>query len=743
MSRTLSRARTAAVAATAVLACLLLAGMAGPATAEAASEDEDRTPLTTDADQPDPAALGLEATTGYGSDSATGSWLPVEVRLSPSRPFAGELTLESHGTAGPVATSRDIEVAAGSTNVYRALLPAGRTRVVFTEDGRDPISFEPPLQTGRDAVVVGWLSDGGLPAELPSLRLDPLGQQLDWVGLDPAWLETSAYAAEPLGAIVADASTLADLTAVMRRNLVTALSMGAHLVVIAEPGDPLDSFDAILAGGLPATAAEPAEVTRDRPVEVASLDAAQAAWTLDAADVGLDGDAVLAAATDIGRGRVVVVGTSPAGPLGDLTALWEETLGPGGMRGGVGTATHMADGGSAGLAQILRTGEENVPALPGLAAFLAAYVLVVGPVNGLVLKRMGRRELAWVTVPLVTAVFTVAAFAGAVRGGDDTGVTATARWWIDGHGGELVAAGAQPPTAGAHEVAVHGTGWVAHPQAPGRGEATVSGEDPLVTEVELESFEIGGLLAWRATDEAAPLELEATATADGVDARVRNGSDRPLSDVILRAGGANTHVGELAPGESTEVTLPDFGLSQMHEPMTRPGEPLPQSMEVALLSGVPLTQPGIVWATATDDADGPSVTVDGRAPRHAGRLLAVGVRAGTDPHAPQPQAIARDLFALGDESFPDPSTADALLRFRLPAGSSPGQLRARLSDDAPPTAELALWDRADRRWVDVDGPVDADRFVSPLGVVHVRSTGGMEGEHTGTTLSGISSEEGT
>lgn len=733
------RARTSAVVATVAVACLLLAAHAvSPAAPDAAADTAEGSA------QPDAAQIGLEAITGYGSDSAQGSWLPVEVRLSPSRPVAGELSIESHSTGSPVAVSRDIEVAAGANSVHRALVPTGRIRVSFDEDGGDPVTVEPALQAGRDDILAGWLSDGGLPAQLPRLRLEPLGQRLDWVALHPEWLDASPFALEPLGTVVSDTSTLVGLPEPARRNLVTALSMGGHLVVIAEPGDPLDSLGDVLPDGAPATAAEPAEVTHGDPLEVASLDPADGAWTLDAADAGLGGDAVLAAASDVGRGRVVVVGASPAGPLGDVTALWEETLGPGRIGGAYGAQLRRAGGPGVNLASVLRTDDESVPALPGLAAFLAVYVLVVGPVNGIALKRMGRRELAWVTVPVVTVVFTVAAFAGAVRGGDSTGVTGTAQWWIDGHGGEVVAAGSQPPTAGTHEVAVHGPGWIAHPQAPSQA-ATVSGDDPLAATVDLEAFELGGLIAWRALDADPPLELEATATRLGVDVVARNGSDRPLRDIIVHAGAASTHLGELSPGESAEVMLQVTGIPRLRDPTIRPGETLPQSMEAALIAGIPISQPGLVWATATDDGDaGESVTVDGRSPRDGGRLVAVGARAGTDPQAPASQALLRDLFATDDEELMhDSHSAEALLRFRLPAGSSPEELRPITSRDAAPQMELAAWDRTDRRWVDIDDAVDAERFVSPLGQVLIRTVGGAEGEHTGTTLSGTAEEVGT
>lgn len=51
-----------------------------------------------------------------------------------------------------------------------------------------------------------------------------------------------------------------------------------------------------------------------------------------------------------------------------------------------------------------------LPSTLGLAAFLFLYVIAVGPVNYWVLKRRGRRELAWLTVPALVLLFSVIAY---------------------------------------------------------------------------------------------------------------------------------------------------------------------------------------------------------------------------------------------------------------------------------------------------------------------------------------------
>ena len=45
-----------------------------------------------------------------------------------------------------------------------------------------------------------------------------------------------------------------------------------------------------------------------------------------------------------------------------------------------------------------------------IAGFLAVYVLLIGPLNYLVLRRLKRRELAWLTIPLMIVLFSVVAY---------------------------------------------------------------------------------------------------------------------------------------------------------------------------------------------------------------------------------------------------------------------------------------------------------------------------------------------
>ncbi len=61
-----------------------------------------------------------------------------------------------------------------------------------------------------------------------------------------------------------------------------------------------------------------------------------------------------------------------------------------------------------------------LPPIGGLLVLLFGYVVLVGPVNYVVLRRIDRREWAWITVPVLIVVFTVGSFGigGLLRGSD-------------------------------------------------------------------------------------------------------------------------------------------------------------------------------------------------------------------------------------------------------------------------------------------------------------------------------------
>src|SRR4029079_17407192 len=68
---------------------------------------------------------------------------------------------------------------------------------------------------------------------------------------------------------------------------------------------------------------------------------------------------------------------------------------------------------------VLRLPSLSLPSTGTLLVFLLTYVLVIGPLNYLVLRRLRRLEWAWFSVPLVVLLFSCGLYAvgAGLRGG--------------------------------------------------------------------------------------------------------------------------------------------------------------------------------------------------------------------------------------------------------------------------------------------------------------------------------------
>ena len=68
---------------------------------------------------------------------------------------------------------------------------------------------------------------------------------------------------------------------------------------------------------------------------------------------------------------------------------------------------------------VLRLPSLNLPSTGVVLAFLLLYVLVIGPINYLALRRLRRLEWAWLSIPLVVLLFSCGLYAvgAGLRGG--------------------------------------------------------------------------------------------------------------------------------------------------------------------------------------------------------------------------------------------------------------------------------------------------------------------------------------
>jgi hypothetical protein len=374
----------------------------------------------------------MEIAVGFDGYCRSDAWCPLYVVLANEGvDVEGELrvAIPSSSGADPDVYSREVLLPAHSRKAYFLYLPAAelsyRSRLaVQLIAGDEALASEEVVAVWSDAtdrlygVVSGdpsalsFLSDvapAGGEATVAQLGLDALPPDpLGWESLDVLILndvDTSAFTDE------------------QRRALETWLAHGGHLIVGGGTGaartaagvaDPSTGSGQRL---LPVTVGGIRQVSDLRALgEVISATVAAGPFAVAEADLQ-DGEAlveqdglVLLARRSHGAGQVDFLafdaGLNPFANWNDSVRLWKWIV-------EAQPTTASLPGVSNGY-----SAQQAVNAIPGLSglstlellAFMLIYIVIVGPLNYLVLRKLKRRELAWLTIPLIVAGFVACAY---------------------------------------------------------------------------------------------------------------------------------------------------------------------------------------------------------------------------------------------------------------------------------------------------------------------------------------------
>lgn len=216
----------------------------------------------------------------------------------------------------------------------------------------------------------------------------------------------------------------------------------------------------------------------------------------------------------------------------------------------------------------------NLPPVSLICGFLGLYMIAIGPVNYLVVRKLKRRELAWISVPLLTIGFTAAAFlAGNLLRGNQPVLNrlALVQVWPSANQARLTGiVGLYAPQRAMYEVKAD-QGLLLHPtsdstpyQSTGdtsdwtlSSDGTAARARVLMDVSEVKTLGAEGVIAAPQFTPALQLVVDsAGARATGV---VTNHSDLILQDVVLLGPGMAYAVGTVEPGESVPV---DFKLER-------------------------------------------------------------------------------------------------------------------------------------------------------------------------------------
>ncbi len=388
---------------------LLAAGVRAPA--------QDVTPLLT-----------LAVSAGYEGLFREGAWLPLLVQASnDGDDFSGRLVVrpETSGSAFTNTFSAPLDLPSGSRKAVflyvtaRSFATQVRVELIDGDTGAvaavQPASLRHVPPQDQLHVVLSGASAGTV--DLTAAHAGGYGaSQANW-GLDNLPGQPAALAAVDT-LLFSDIDTGA-LSAAQRAAISAWVAQGGHLIVTG--GANWQAAAAGLAGLLPLRPAS-SQTVADLDALAALAGAQRLRGDTVAATGALAADAaVLAAAPDgppllarraYGLGTVDYLALDPlAQPLRAWPGLGELWFTLAASRPPIpGWARGFTNPERAATAVSIIPGHDPLPTVLPLLGFLALYLLLVGPLNFLVLRRLNRLELAWVTIPLLIAVFTALAW---------------------------------------------------------------------------------------------------------------------------------------------------------------------------------------------------------------------------------------------------------------------------------------------------------------------------------------------
>ena len=396
--------------------------------------------LATAAPAPQPAGLTVTVEAGYNGYYKLGEWFPVRVSLSNSG-AQRDVEVRVPGLAqsdSPVITYKQAvslpAPARKEITLYTYAASYQHDLTVQVAQGDTIIAEQKTkLEPLTDAFLLGVVSDA------PDLLNALGGTKLGAGGATPATVAHLTVAQLPAGAGLGGLDAL-----VVAGTDTSKLTPEQHDAIAAWT---LRGGALVIAGG--AGAVGPAAGLVDLLPVV--LMGSEAAAGLDALTAYVGGAALPAAGLTVNASRLrpevgaVAVVDGPSGPIlarrafgaGEIYALaldptapgvkaWDERHQPleahlrGAHRGalrGFGAAQRRRIYGpmGAGLPYPGQFSPFDLPALdlpsvPAVAGFLFLYVLIVGPINYLLLRRTRHANLAWLTIPAIVIVFAALAY---------------------------------------------------------------------------------------------------------------------------------------------------------------------------------------------------------------------------------------------------------------------------------------------------------------------------------------------
>lgn len=459
------------------------------------------------------AQEGVTVTVDVGINGYVDPASPGSARIEVTSPILLTGVLEV--AVGGFQTSLDLEVPAGGQKVFDVNFPApgsaGTVFVrIFDEDGTQVLRQTAPLSAPTDALVVGVLDDPAIERTLAAVRSRPLAHPIEAVGINASHVDPRLTA---LPYVVASAADVDRLDDEQRADLIGWIEAGGRLITTT-----------------PAVASLQLGGENPTPFGAASV-------------------------LGVGTGELIVVGD-----LSGLTAeAWSELLRDVPRPVSAFNQFGQADPSFSLIEASVSGSSTAVPQLPWLLLGLLAYVVAVGPVNMIVLRRLDKTHLTWLTVPVMSLLAVGLFWLGSPRSAESATLRHASVVVYDqlrptAASGVVLAAGAE----GTYRLGFP-LGWSGFPVNAGFQAAqpvgtTVTSAGSEIT-YDLDSLGTATAMAYWTPDRA-PLSVVVDREGDGLGVTITNESEWDFWTWGLVSGtSASAGDRRLTPGSSGSVVL--------------------------------------------------------------------------------------------------------------------------------------------------------------------------------------------
>ncbi len=524
-------------------------------------------------------AITWQITPGFDGSFRAGAWFPLEITVANAGPdIVGGTLAVRFRTNNAASYSQSVDLPHNANK--RIVMP-----VLGESDQDGSVGLEITLRNGATVLrnqrievnalgnmrlVVGVVSDeGNVLPELANLHpnLDN-GFGTSLLRLASATLPDRSELLQSFDALFVHATDPQTWSEAQRAALSAWVSNGGQLVVggdermIAGLGQLLP---ATVAGagstdtlqGLQAAGWQPRGNAQSETVPVVQL-APQ-----PTAEVVLrgDGQQPLLVRQQYGSGSVTMAafGLETLARFGDPATFWSRILT---LNNQAPVSIQLREQGFPALRQGLELPALRLPSILGFLGFLLLYIVTIGPLNYLLLRRLDRREWAYFTVPLLVLLFSGGAYAWGTLGRGRSSVLSELA--VVRVGADTTAAQATSylalfsPSRHAYDVRLAPDALVTDLQPvwerQGNSPDVLFAEDS--TRVPELLVDVGAVRTLSVEHAVAAPQLEAILNADGTQLTVRNRSDQTLEDVIIARGDARAQLlNSLAPGEERSVNL--------------------------------------------------------------------------------------------------------------------------------------------------------------------------------------------